>query len=153
MTSSPAILSRGSVAFLRDVWYPAVGHFNDLHPEWELRDLGGGFRYLDFSYTPGGAKGAIEVQGFGPHARDLDVRRFKDLCWRYAYLALVGWTLLPIAYLSVRDEPEHCQQLILAFIGKFTSFNVNDTLTMSEAELIRFALRRAAADYTRRSCR
>ncbi|HET7627577.1 MAG TPA: transcriptional regulator [Bacillales bacterium] len=135
-------LSRGSIAFLRDVWYPAVGHFTDLHPEWELRDLGGGYRYLDFAYTPGGARGAIEIQGFGPHARDLDATRFKDLCWRHSYLALEGWTLLPVAYLSVRDEPERCQQLILAFIGKFTSLDVDAALSWTEAELVRFARRR-----------
>ena len=35
-------------------------------------------------------KGGIEIQGYGPHARDLDVRRFKDLCWRHCLLALDG---------------------------------------------------------------
>lgn len=90
---------------------------------------------------PGGTKGGIEIQGYGPHARDLDVRRFKDLCWRHSLLALDSWTFLPIAYLSIKDEPKQCQQLILAFIGKFISGETPSSLTWVEAEIVRFARR------------
>lgn len=95
-------------------------NFNHLHPEWEVRDFHNGYRYLDLAYLPGnGVKGGIEIQGYGPHARDLDVRRFKDLCWRQCLLTLEDWLFLPIAYLSIKDEPKQCQQLVLAFMGKF----------------------------------
>jgi hypothetical protein len=58
-------------------------------------------------------------------------------------LALEGWTFLPIAFLSIQDEPKKLQQLVLAFIGKFTSsFTVLPALSCSEAELVRFARRR-----------
>ncbi|WP_164667866.1 transcriptional regulator [Virgibacillus doumboii] len=134
-------LGHGSVELLRRVWYPAVGNFDHLYPEWEVRDFNGGYRYLDLAYMPGGAKGGIEVQGYGPHARDLDTRRFKDLCWRHSLLALDGWTFLPIAFLSIRDEPQRCQQLILAFIGKFISSETPSSLTPAETEIIRFARR------------
>lgn len=116
-------LGHGTVTFLRDIWFPTIGNFNHLYPEWEVRDFNNGYRYLDLAYRPGqNTKGCIEIQGYGPHARDLDVRRFKDLCWRHSLLALDGWTILPIAYLSIKDEPQRCQQLILAFIGKFISY-------------------------------
>ncbi|MET3506930.1 hypothetical protein ABMB67_003025 [Halalkalibacter oceani] len=71
-------LGHGTMEFLRHIWFPVVGHFQHLYPEWEVRDFNNGFRYLDLAYMPGGAKGGIEIQGYGPHARDLDVRRFKD---------------------------------------------------------------------------
>ncbi len=99
-------LGHGTVEFLRRVWYPAVGNFDHLYPEWEVRDFNNGYRYLDLAYMPGGAKGGIEIQGYGPHARDLDTRRFRDLCWRHSLLALDGWTFLPIAYLSAKEEPK-----------------------------------------------
>ncbi|MFZ4450777.1 MarR family transcriptional regulator [Salibacterium aidingense] len=134
-------LGHGTIEFLQRVWFPAVGNFDYLYPEWEVRDFNNGFRYLDLAYMPGGAKGGVEIQGYGPHGRDLDVRRFKDLCWRHSLLALDGWTFLPIAYLSIRDEPKQCQQLILAFIGKFISGEVSSTLTPAEAEIVRFARR------------
>ncbi|MBO7745659.1 transcriptional regulator [Paenibacillus sp. MWE-103] len=134
-------LGHGSVAFLRSVWFPAVGHFHDLRAEWEVRDFGNGYRYLDLAYRPGGAKGGIEIQGYGPHARDLDIVRFKDLCRRHCLLALDGWTFLPIAYPSIVDEPKACQQLVLAFIGKFVATDVPASLSWLEAETVRFARR------------
>ncbi|GAE28057.1 helicase [Halalkalibacter wakoensis JCM 9140] len=134
-------LGHGTIEFLRLIWYPTVGHFDHLYPEWEIRDFNNGFRYLDLAYRPFDAKGCFEIQGYGPHARDLDVRRFKDLCWRHSLLALDGWTLLPIAYLSIRDEPKQCQQLILALLGKFNSIETSTELSWLESETIRFARR------------
>ncbi|SDR90988.1 hypothetical protein SAMN05444162_0320 [Paenibacillaceae bacterium GAS479] len=135
-------LGHGTVEFLRTVWFPTVKTFNHLHPEWEVRDFNNGYRYLDLAYIPSSdVKGGIEIQGFGPHARDLDVRRFKDLCWRHCLLAMDDWLFLPIAYLSIIEEPKRCQQLVLSFIGKFVAVEVPLDLTSLEAETIRFARR------------
>lgn len=134
-------LGHGTVEFLRSVWFPAIGNFNDLHPEWEVRDFSNGYRYLDLAYMPCGARGGIEIQGYGPHARDLDVRRFKDLCRRHCLLALDGWTFLPIAYPSIVEEPKQCQQLILSFVGRFVASDVPASLSWLEAEAVRFARR------------
>lgn len=134
-------LGHGTIEFLRSIWFPAVGNFDHLYPEWEVRDFNNGYRYLDLAYMPGGVKGGIEIQGYGPHARDLDVRRFKDLCRRHCLLSLDGWMFLPIAYLSIVDEPEQCQQLILAFIGKFIASDVPSQLSYLEAETLRLARR------------
>ncbi|MCM3747258.1 transcriptional regulator [Paenibacillus pasadenensis] len=135
-------LGHGTLEFLRLVWFPAVKSFDCLRPEWEVRDFNHGYRYLDLAYLPGGGvKGGIEIQGFGPHARDLDVRRFKDLCWRHSLLALDDWIFLPIAYLSITEETKRCQQLILSFLGKFVASNAPAGLSSPEAEAIRFARR------------
>lgn len=135
-------LGHGTVEFLRLVWFPAVGNFDHLYAEWEVQDFKNGYRYLDLAYKPGGVKGGIEIQGYGPHARDLDVRRFKDLCWRHSLLALDGWLLLPVAYLSIKEETKQCQQLVLSFIGRFIAMDPLPDLTWAEAEAIRFARRR-----------
>lgn len=134
-------LGHATVEFLRLIWYPTIGNFEHLYPEWEVRDFNNGYRYVDLAYMPGDAKGGIEIQGYGPHARDLDVRRFKDLCWRHSLLALDGWTFLPIAYLSIKDEPKQCQQLILSFIGKFVSIDAPTHLSWLESEVVRFSRR------------
>lgn len=134
-------LGHGTVEFLRRIWFPVVGNFDGLYPEWEVRDFNNGHRYLDLAYRPDDLKGCIEIQGYGPHARDLDVRRFKDLCWRQSLLALDGWTIITVAYLSIKDEPKQCQQLILAFIGKFTSIDTPSQLSWVEAEVLRFGRR------------
>lgn len=134
-------LGHGTTEFLRTVWFPAVQHFDHLHPEWEVLDFHNGYRYVDLAYMPGGMKGGIEIQGYGPHARDIDVKRFKDLCWRHCLLALDNWIFLPIAYLSIKDEPRRCQQLVLSFIGRFMATDVPTELTCLEAEAVRFARR------------
>jgi len=105
-------LSHGTVEFLRKIWYPVAGNFDHLYPEWEVRDFNNRYRYLDLAYMPGTAKGNIEIQDYRTHARDLDTRRFKDLCRRQSLLALDDWIYLPIAYLSIQEEPEFCKQLI-----------------------------------------
>lgn len=135
-------LGQGTYEFLRCIWYPTVKNFNHLHPEWEVRDFNNGFRYLDLAYLPGGgAKGSFEIQGYGSHARDLDVKRFKDLCWRHSLLGLDDWIVAPVAYLSILEEPKRCQQLVLAFIGKFMAMDSPFDLNWLEAEAIRFARR------------
>ncbi|WP_025691918.1 helix-turn-helix domain-containing protein [Paenibacillus zanthoxyli] len=134
-------LGHGTYEFLRSVWFPAVKSFDHLYPEWEVRDFNNGYRYIDLAYMPGNAKGAIEIQGYGSHARDLDVRRFKDLCWRHSLLALDDWLLLHVAYLSITEEPKRCQQLVLAFIGKFISPDVPANLSWLESETVRYARR------------
>ncbi|WP_419890070.1 transcriptional regulator [Paenibacillus xylanexedens] len=147
--TNPRVLSRlenglehGTLEFLRSVWFPVMKNFNHLQPEWEVRDFHNGYRYLDLAYLPGnGFKGGIEIQGYGPHARDLDVRRFKDLCWRHCLLTLDDWIFLPIAYLSIKDEPKRCQQLVLSFMGKFIATDVPTSLNWIEAETVRYARR------------
>lgn len=142
-------LGHGTMEFLRSVWFPAVQNFDNLYPEWEVRDFHNGYRYIDLAYMPGGVKGGIEIQGYGSHARDLDVKRFKDLCWRHCLLALDGWVFLPIAYPSIQDEPWRCQQLVLSFIGKFISIDTPFQLAYLEAEAVRFA-RRSLRPFTPR---
>lgn len=134
-------LSHGTEEMLRSIWYPVVGNFDHLYPECEVRDFNNGYRYLDLAFLPGNRKGDIEVQDYRSHARDLDTRRFKDLCRRQSLLSLDDWIFLPIAYLSIRDEPEFCKQLILSFIGKLLSFEVDARLNFMEAETVRYARR------------
>lgn len=134
-------LGHGTIEFLRSVWYPAVGGFDDLYPEWEVRDFNNGLRYLDLAYMPNGGKGCIEIQGYRSHARDVDVSRFKDLCMKQALLALDDWLFLPIAYLSVKDEPAMCKQIVLSFIGKFASAEPPAAGNWAETETLRFARR------------
>ncbi len=134
-------ISYSETEFLRRNWYPAVGHFEHLYAQWEVRDFAGRLRYIDFGYLPGFRKGAVEIHDFRSHARDLDIGRFKDLCARQAVLALDDWIFLPIAYPAVVEDPKFCQQLILSFVGKFLAADVDSKLSWLEAEAVRFANR------------
>ncbi len=134
-------LSRGSLDFLRLVWFPAIGNLDHLYPEYEVRDFNNGYRYLDLAYMPGNVKGCIEIQDYRSHARDIEVSRFKDLCMKQSLLVLDDWLILTIAYLSIRDDPGVCKQLVLSFVGKFLSSAVPSGLHWAEAETLRYAHR------------
>lgn len=134
-------LSYGTIAYLRSIWFPAIGNLDHLYPEYEVRDMNNGCRYLDLAYIPGGAKGCIEIQDYRSHARDIETGRFKDLCLKQALLSLDDWLFLPIAYLSIRDDPGVCKQLTLAFAGKFLATGMPSELNWAESETLRFARR------------
>lgn len=134
-------LGHGTIEFLCSIWLPTVGNLDHLYPEYEVRDFNNGCRYLDLAYRPGGAKGCIEIQGYRSHARDIEVSRFKDLCMKQALLVLDDWIFLPIAYLSIKDDPEMCKQMVLSFVGKFISMAMPSDLKWAEAETLRFARR------------
>ncbi|MDF2935573.1 MAG: transcriptional regulator [Paenibacillaceae bacterium] len=135
-------LGHGTLEFLRAIWFPVIGNLEHLYPEYEVRDFNNGYRYLDLAYMPGGAKGCIEIQGYRSHARDIEAGRFKDLCMKQALLALDDWCFLPIAYLSIREDPGVCKQLVLSFVGKFLSIEAPSEVSWSEAETLRYARRR-----------
>ncbi|WP_058304403.1 hypothetical protein [Gorillibacterium timonense] len=134
-------LGHSTIAYLSSIWFPAVGNFDHLYPEYEVRDMNNSFRYLDLAYILPGAKGCIEIQDYRTHARDIETGRFKDLCLKQALLTLDDWLFLPIAYLSIRDDPAVCKQLTLAFVGKFLSTATPSELNWGEAETLRFARR------------
>ncbi|HEX7056891.1 MAG TPA: transcriptional regulator [Bacilli bacterium] len=142
-------LSHGTIEFLRSIWFPAIGNLDHLYPEYEVRDFNNRCRYLDLAYLPGGAKGCIEIQDYSSHARDIETARFKDLCMKQALLGLDDWLFLPVAYLSIRENPGVCKQLVLAFVGKFLSIHVVAGLNWAEAETLRFA-RRLMRDFAPR---
>jgi len=132
-------IGHATKAFLSTIWYPVVGNFNHLYVEWEVRDYGNRYRYLDLTYMPGGAKGCIEIHGYRSHTRDIEAWRFRDLCKKQAYLTLDDWLFLPIAYLSIEEEPEVMKQIVLSFIGKFVSMPASKSLSWIEAEALRYA--------------
>ncbi|XEC95938.1 hypothetical protein AB6A23_05060 [Paenibacillus tarimensis] len=56
-------------------------------------------------------------------------------------LVLDDWFFLPVAFLSIRDDPAVCKQLVLSFVGKFLSIDTTAGLNWAEAETVRFARR------------
>ncbi|WMT40631.1 hypothetical protein RE628_26385 [Paenibacillus sp. D2_2] len=61
------------------------------------------------------------------------------MCKKQAYLVLDDWLFLPVAYLSIEEEPEVIQQMTLSFVGKFVSLSTSPSLSWIEAEALRFA--------------
>ncbi|WP_219838222.1 winged helix DNA-binding protein [Paenibacillus sp. R14(2021)] len=106
--------------FLEKVWWPAVGQLNDLHPEYELKDIRGGTRFADFAYLPKHPlKLIVEVDGFGPHWRDISRWKFADDLFRQNHLLIDGWQLLRFAFDEMNEKPGRCQQTLLMGLAKW----------------------------------
>ncbi|SDX14925.1 hypothetical protein [Paenibacillus sp. CF384] len=107
-------------ALLQQVWWPAVGNLDYLHPEYELQDLKGGTRFVDYAYCPPLTyQLLLEVDGFGPHWRDISRWKFADDLSRQNHLLIEGWKLLRFAYDEVMEKPRRGQQTLLMALAKW----------------------------------
>ncbi|TMV49655.1 DNA-binding response regulator [Paenibacillus mesophilus] len=112
-------LGHAEKLFLQQVWWPAVGHFDYLHPEYEVMDFKDGVRYLDFAYIRAPYQVCIEIDGYGPHGRDLSRWQFADNLLRQNHLVLDGWKVLRFAYDELTDKPRRCQQTVQQLLGRW----------------------------------
>lgn len=135
--------------FLESVWYPAFGHFESLLPEYEVRDFKDGCRYVDFAYIRGAFHAAIEIDGFGPHWRDITKEQFADQWIRQNDLVIDGWKVLRFAYDDVCRRPRRCQQAVHQLLGRWLGeYDASRQLTLEEKEILRIALASTAKPLT-----
>jgi hypothetical protein len=128
---------------LEQVWWPAFGSLEFLHPEFQVIDYHGGPRYLDFAYIRPPIRIAIEVLGFGPHQRDISRRQYCDQWVRHVHLVNDGWIIVYIGYDDVVERPRLWQQIFQQMIGKFfgSSTLQRHVLCSEERDIIRLAIR------------
>jgi len=133
-------LGHAEQLFAQTVWLPAVGHYEHLHAEYAVNDFRDGVRYIDLAYLRPPHKIAIELDGFGPHARDLDRRAFADGLMRQNHLVLDGWLVLRFAYDDIKQHPRTCQQILLQMLGRLYGSEPGDrTLSLQQREVLRLA--------------
>ncbi|HLS88215.1 MAG TPA: DUF559 domain-containing protein [Sphingobacteriaceae bacterium] len=126
--------------FLEQVWWPAFQSFRNLHPEYEVLDFDDQPRYLDFAYLKEGTKLAIEIDGFGPHVRDLNRRQFIRHLRRQNHLVLDGWSVLRFSYDEVKEQPRRCQQVLQQFMGRQSWGDGDSVLNFRERAIVQLAL-------------
>jgi hypothetical protein len=127
---------------LRQIWWVAFGDLRYLHPEYEVLDFMGHTRYIDLAYIRPPLKIAIEVDGFGPHMRDLSHRQFSDQWVRQMHLTLDGWMVIRVSFDDVKERPRLWQQLFQQMIGQWFGDPEKRTAVLDciEREVIRVAL-------------
>jgi very-short-patch-repair endonuclease len=131
--------------FLVKVWWPLFYHFQHLHPEYEIDDFKDGKRYLDFAYIRSGVRICFEIDGYGPHLKDISRWQFADQLDRQNQLLLDGWMVIRFSYDRVIERPRHCQQITQQMIGKMLGQELEQfPLTPTEKEVVRFAMKKGA---------
>lgn len=128
---------------LRKIWWPSFGHFQNLHPEYEVTDYLEGQRYLDFAYIRPPVRIAIEVDGYGPHLKNISRRQFCDQWIRQMHLINDNWIVVRIGYDDLNERPRLWQQLFQQMFGRM--FGDHDKHVCEadciEREIIRLAIR------------
>ncbi|RTE09852.1 DNA-binding response regulator [Paenibacillus whitsoniae] len=126
--------------FLSQVWWPSIGNFRHLHPEYEVKDFQDGTRFIDFAYIRGSYRIAIEIDGFAAHARDIDRARFSDHLMRQNQLILDDWKVLRFSYDDLSQRSRRCQQIILHVMGHwFGEAKLTVQLNYREKDIIHLA--------------
>jgi hypothetical protein len=128
--------------FAEQVWWPAFGNFDDLHPEYEISDFRDGSRFLDFAWLRNTVRLAIEIDGFGPHSQKISRSQFSDQWMRQNHLIIDGWKVVRLfSYDDVKERPRMCEQLIQQFMGKWFGHKpvYHKRISSEEKEIIRLA--------------
>lgn len=118
-----ARLERGhrhaEILFLNKVWWPLRGHFEGLHPEYEVMDWRGRSYYADFVWLPGYVKLLIEIKGYSSHVRDMDRQKYCNELNRETFLYAMGYHVISFAYDDVEQRPELCMTLLRMVLGRY----------------------------------
>lgn len=126
---------------LKNVWWPQFRHFKFLHPEYEVFNLKGGSRFIDFAFIHALFLIAIEIDGFGPHVREMSRWKFSDQLNRQNELVATGWHVLRFSYDDILDRPATCRHIIQLTMGRFLGQEKLIKPDFIEKELIRLAVR------------
>lgn len=119
---------------LRNIWWPAIGHFDDLHPEYEVSDFRDGTRFLDFAWLPGPIKLDVEGDGRESHGTKASKEDFSDDRNRQNHLVIDDWKVLRFSHDSVKEQPRMCQQILQQFMGRYFGSLSKTTLDLSLEE-------------------
>lgn len=126
--------------FMQHIWWPIIGHFRYLHPEYEVRDFQDNTRFVDFVYLRPPHRICFEIDGYGPHARDIDRSRFGDNLMRQNQLVLDEWKIFRFSLDDITGHQRRCQQVILRIVGRWYGDQAQHiSLTHREKEIARLA--------------
>lgn len=124
--------------FLEQVWFPLIGHFEHLHPEYEVVDWRGRSYFGDFAYLLGEVKFIWEIKGFGPHVQDMDRKRYCEELNREIFLQALGFRVVSFAYDDVAHRPELCITLLRMLLSRYQSApSPTNRAILAEKEVIR----------------
>lgn len=131
--------------FLQKVWWPLHGNFDDLHPEYEIKDWRERSYFADFAHFSPSQKIIIEIKGFGPHVVDMDRQKYCAELNRELFLQAIGFRVLSFSYDDIVTRADQCIFLLRMVLNRYTTLEKsNHTLTMMDRETILLALARSS---------
>ena len=93
----------GNQLFTERIWWQLVGHFDGLHPEYEVTDWRGRHYFVDFMWIVGVFRFALEIMDYGSHGTDRSKYRM-DLN-RGLYLQSQDCVVIYISLDELKENP------------------------------------------------
>ncbi|MCC3374128.1 hypothetical protein [Cohnella sp. REN36] len=130
----------GERLFLQQVWWPAYGHFDDLHPEYEILDWRGKPYFADFAWIKDEIRILIEIKGYGKHVQEMDRQGFCKEERRETFVHGIGYDLISFAYDDVEAQPQLCMMLLRAVLNQYLPMKpIADRVVLVEKETVKLA--------------
>ncbi len=135
----------GNRLFAEAIWWNLMGHFNGLHPEYEVKDWRGRSYYADFVWIMGRLRFVFEIMDFGSHGKERSKYRL-DLN-RAMYLQSQECQVTCISLDELKENPSFVLSIVRGILGPYlAAADENDNharrdYNRIERELMRLAIR------------
>ncbi|MBU5441625.1 hypothetical protein [Paenibacillus sp. MSJ-34] len=136
----------GNRLFAEKIWWPLIGHFIGLHPEYEVRDSRGRSYFVDFMWILGGHFFAFEIMDYGSHA--MDRTKYRMDLNRGLFLQSQGYCFIAISLDELKENPSFIVAMLRSILAPYLAVtieqngNIPHKFAKIERELMRLAIRR-----------
>jgi hypothetical protein len=133
----------GERLMLEQIWWPVVGNFNYLHPEYEFVDVDGDYYYMDLAYVRYPKPTDLESDSFSKHARDADRWSFSKGRRRQNSIALAQWNVLRFSIDDIQGDLDYCRKTLRRMLAEWYGEESESWrgLSLHKREILRLAAR------------
>jgi very-short-patch-repair endonuclease len=135
----------GNQLFAERIWWPIVGHFHGLHPEYEVTDWRGRSYFVDFMWIVGARCVVFEIMDYGSHGTDRSKYR-RDLN-RGLFLQAQDYMFYYISLDELKENPSFILSVVRNILSTYLSAMNGKTgaidrkYSKTERDLMRAAIR------------
>ncbi|MBB6679053.1 hypothetical protein H4Q31_17325 [Cohnella lubricantis] len=135
----------GNQLFVEKIWWPLVGHFAGLHPEYEMKDWRGRPYFVDFIWILGNLRLVFEIMDYGSHGTDRSKYRM-DLN-RGLFLQSLECHVISIPLDEMKENPSFILAMVRSIIAPYLvaadekNGAIRRKYTKIERQLMRLAIR------------
>lgn len=135
----------GNRLFSQQIWWPLVGHFHDLHPEYEVMDWRGRSYFVDFMWIAGMFRFVFEIMDYGSHGKDRTKYRM-DLN-RGLFLQSQQYDVISISLDEIKENPSFVLAIVRNILAPYLVSYVKHAghhvqqFGKIERQLMRYAVR------------
>lgn len=135
----------GDRLFAERIWWPLAGHFQGLHPEFEVKDWRGRSYFVDFMWIVGALRLVFEIMDFGSHGTDR--MKFRMDLNRGLFLQSQDCAVFYIALDELKENPSFILSALRSSLSPYmaardrTKRTTEKHFSKVERDLMRTAIR------------